>query len=56
MRDLAASQTAQTATLRAGQVAEVDALYNRLAACPVPTYNVPNPNCCYNSCGCGCNS
>jgi len=49
-----ASQDVQTAQIRAGQVAEVDALYNRLAACPVPTYNVPNPNCCYNSCGCGC--
>lgn len=47
-----ASQDVQTAQIRAGQVAEVDALYNRLAACPVPTYNVPNPNCCYQSCGC----
>ena len=49
-----ANNNAQTATLRAGQVAEVDALYNRLASCPVPTYNVPNPNCCYNNCGCNC--
>ena len=32
-----ASQDVQTATLRAGQVAEVDALYNRLNSCPVPT-------------------
>lgn len=21
--------------------------------CPVPAYQVPNPNCCYNPCGCG---
>lgn len=21
--------------------------------CPVPAYYVPNPNCCYNPCGCG---
>lgn len=54
MANFAASQTAQTAAIRAGQVAEVDALYNRLSACPVPTYNVPNPNCCYQQYGCGC--
>lgn len=51
-----ASQDVQTAAIRAGQIAEADAIYNRLATCPVPTYNVPNPNCCYNACGvnCGC--
>lgn len=57
MAQLQASQTAQTAAIRAGQVAEIDAMYNRLRDCPVPTYNVPNPNCCYNNaagCGCGC--
>ena len=37
MADLKASQIAQTAELRAGQVAEVDALYNRLSNCPVPS-------------------
>ena len=55
MANLAASQNAQTATIRAGQVAEIDAMYNRLRDCPVPTYNVPNPNCCHNNAaGCGC--
>ena len=55
-----ASQDVQTAQIRAGQVAEVDALYNRLSACPVPTmpvygmqpiFTCPNNN----NCGCGCN-
>lgn len=60
----AASQTAQTAQILAGQTAEVDALYARLSSCPVGTVpvfgNQPiftcsqqiNPN---NGCGCGCN-
>lgn len=60
MATLAASQTAQTATIRAGQVEEVDALYNRLSNCPVPSmpvygnqpiFTCPNNN---NGCGCGC--
>lgn len=55
-----ASQDVQTATLRAGQVAEVDALYQRLQACPVPTMPVygqtPIFTCNNNGgCGCGCN-
>ena len=53
-----ASQDVQTATLRAGQVAEVDALYNRLAACPVntvPVYGSQPVYSCNNGCGCGCN-
>lgn len=37
MADLKASQTAQTAAIREGQVAEIDALYNRLSNCPVPS-------------------
>lgn len=55
-----ASQIAQTAELRAGQNAEVDALYNRLASCPVPTTPVygrtPIFTCNggFNN-GCGCN-
>ena len=53
-----ASQDVQTATLRAGQVAEVDALYNRLSACPVPTVPVSGPQSifafCNNGGGCGC--
>ena len=48
-----ASQIEQTATLRQGQEAEVDALYNRLSNCPVPTTPVygrtpiftPTTNC-----------
>ena len=57
MADLKASQTAQTATLRLGQEAEVDALYNRLSNCPVPTVPVygrqPIFSCNNNGCGCG---
>lgn len=51
-----ASQIAQTAELRAGQNAEVDALYNRLASCPVPSTPVygRTPIFTCNS-GCGCN-
>ena len=55
-----ASQDVQTARILAGQVSEVDALYNRLATCPVgtmpvygnqPIFTCPTNN---NSCGCGC--
>lgn len=58
MKDLQASQTAQTATLRLGQEAEVDALYNRLSNCPVPTVPVYGRQpifTCNNGCGCGNN-
>ena len=52
-----ASQDVQTATLRAGQIAEVDALYDRLNSCPIPTTPVygrtPIFTCNGNS-GCGC--
>lgn len=60
MATLQASQVAQTAAIRAGQVQEVDALYNRLSTCPVPTmpvygsqpiFTCPNN---LNNCGCGC--
>ena len=56
-----ASQIEQTAILRQGQENEVDALYNRLSNCPVPTtpvygrtpiFTCNNNN---NNCGCGCN-
>ena len=57
MKDLQASQIAQTAQLRAGQEAEVDALYNRLSNCPVPSTpvygRIPIFTCSNNSCGCG---
>jgi hypothetical protein len=55
-----ASQDVQTAILRQGQEAEVDALYNRLSSCPVPSMPVygrtPIFTCNGNTgCGCGCN-
>lgn len=60
MKDLAASQTAQNAFIAQGFSNEVDALYNRLNSCPVPTTPVygrtPIFTCNQNSgCGCGCN-
>lgn len=58
MKDLQASQIQQTATLRLGQEAEVDALYNRLSNCPVPTTPVYGRTpifTCPNNNGCGCN-
>ena len=51
MANLAASQTAQTAQILAGQAAEVDGVYNRLKNCPVGTYSVVNPT--VSGCGCG---
>lgn len=58
MAQLAASQTAQTAQIRAGQVAEIDAMYNRLRDCPVPSMPVygsqPIFTCGGNNAGCGC--
>lgn len=50
-----ASQDVQTAVLRQGQVAEVDALYDRLSNCPVPTVPVYGRQpifTCNNGCGC----
>ena len=57
MKDLAASQNAQTAAIRAGQVAEIDAMYQRLRDCPVPTMPVYGSQpifTCNNNSGCGC--
>ena len=55
-----ASQIQQTAQIKAGQVAEVDALYDRLAACPVPSMPVYGMTPIFrcnngwnNGCGCG---
>ena len=61
MKDLQASQIEQTATLRLGQEAEVDALYNRLSNCPVPTTPVYGRTPIFtcngnNGCGCGFNT
>ena len=59
MAQLAASQTAQNAFISQGFANEVDALYNRLNSCPVPTTPVygrtPIFTCNNNGCGCGCN-
>ena len=57
-----ASQVAQNALFNASQEAQTAELIRRLGRdVPVPSYLVPNPNCCYqynvqpvNNCGCGC--
>lgn len=58
MADLRASQTAQNAFISQGFANEVDALYNRLNTCPVPTTPVygrtPIFTCGGNNVGCGC--
>lgn len=59
MANLAASQTAQNAFIQQGFSNEVDALYNRLNTCPVPTTPVYGRTpifTCNNNCGCGCGS
>jgi hypothetical protein len=62
MSQFAASQTAQTAQILAGQAAEIDGVYNRLKNCPVPSMpvygNTPIFTCNGNNtpCGCGCGS
>lgn len=53
------SQTAQNALITQGFSNEVDALYNRLNSCPVPTTPVYGRTpifTCNNGCGCGCGS
>lgn len=61
MATLRESQTAQNAFISQGFANEVDALYNRLNTCPVPSTPVygrtPIFTCNQNSgCGCGCGS
>jgi hypothetical protein len=59
MANLAASQTAQNAFISQGLTNEVDALYNRLSNCPVPTVPVYGRQpifTCGNNGGCGCGS
>ena len=56
MADLRASQAAQNAFISQGFANEVDALYNRLNTCPVPTTPVYGRTpifTCNNGCGCG---
>lgn len=62
MANLAASQTAQTAAIRDGQTASVNALVNELRSCPIPAQPVygstPIFTCnsgCNSGCGCGFN-
>ena len=58
MATLRESQTAQNAFISQGFANEVDALYNRLSSCPVPSTPVygrtPIFTCNNNGCGCGC--
>lgn len=50
------SQQQQNAFITANQQAQTAELIRRLGRdCPVPAFIVPNPNCCYNTCGCGGN-
>lgn len=54
MSDLAASQSAQTATIQAGQRALANEVEQYVLPTPRPAYLVQNPNCCQqNGCGCG---
>ena len=58
MKDLQASQIAQNAFISQGFANEVDALYNRLSNCPVPSTPVYGRTpifTCPNNNGCGCN-
>lgn len=58
MATLRESQTAQNAFIQQGLTNEVDALYNRLSNCPVPSVPVYGRQniftCGSNACGCGC--
>lgn len=57
LKDLAASQSLQTAQLTADNAAQTAALEQYLAPVPRPAYMVQNPNCCQSSFGyggCGC--
>jgi len=58
LANLKESQTAQNAFIQQGFSNEVDALYNRLNSCPVPSTPVygrtPIFTCNNNGCGCGC--
>ena len=62
MANLAASQQAQNNLITQGFANEVDALYNRLNSCPVPSMPVYGRtpiftcNSQNNGCGCGCGS
>lgn len=55
MAQLAASQSAQTATIQAGQRALANEVEQYVAPKAIPAYVVQNPNCCAPT-GCGCGS
>ena len=55
MAQLAASQSAQTATIQAGQRALANEVEQYVAPKAIPAYVVQNPNCCTPT-GCGCGS
>ena len=54
MAELAASQTAQTGRILADNAAQTQALEQYLNPVPIPAYMVQNPNCCSQTCACGC--
>jgi hypothetical protein len=56
MAALGASQTAQTATIQAGQRALASEVEQYVNPTPIPAYVVQNPNCCTPNYGCGCGS
>ena len=59
MADLRASQTAQTAAIREGQISSVNALVSELRSCPIPAQPVYGSQpifTCPNNNGCGCGS
>jgi hypothetical protein len=59
MKDLQASQVAQTADIRAGQATTANLLVSELRSCPIPAQpvygNTPIFQCNGNGCGCGYN-
>lgn len=52
--NLQASQNAQTSAILANNEAQTTALEQYLNPAPIPAYVVANPNCCTNTCNCGC--
>lgn len=59
MQALAASQTAQNAFIQQGLTNEIDAMYQRLKDCPVPSMPVYGQTpifACNGNQGCGCGS
>lgn len=59
MEDLKEANRALTARntsleLAASQERQNNYLISQLNPTPIPAFQVANPNCCYNTCGCGC--